>query len=619
MGVPSLFRYITEHYPDTIRSASPNEETDMLYIDFNAIIHRCCKHPMAPAPKDEDTIFMNIKAYLVNIVNLNRPKLLVYISTDGVAPRAKLNQQRSRRYQSTIEAAIEKKFSTKSVLEAEASEEAEISKEEFSFESNAITPGTGFMRRLDTFMNEFIKHQLTHSWKNLSVIYSSSDVPGEGEQKMLEFIKSQDKFSKFTHTIYSPDADIIFLGLSLHKLKIKIMRNDQNLETKQKREFCKFCQKKGHSEYYCGKVETWRYIYFDVEVLKRHLYVLFKSQIKRKFSFYRLIDDWVFLCFLAGNDFVPSLQCLDIRFGALEHIFFVLTYSFNGTGSYITDSGNVNFKSFMGVLRVLSKYENTYYYKKLESLREARKRFFNKLPVEEIWLHTGPGKSKYYEEKLGVKSDGGVEKVCKDYLRCLSWTFSYYYIGVKSWEFYYPHHYSPFAQDLIKVSEVDFSFVLGKPLKPLEQLMAVMPPLSRELLPGPLQALFEEFKEFYPEEIKVDMFDKLLAWQGVALLPFVDIKQMLPRIKEVTESLNLEDLYRNMKGQTLLYLPETSIFSDSLMSLYLNSANGVLFDSKAFVGKIRQYHNVCLPGDKSRIFDEEYENKTISAVFENIK
>lgn len=108
MGVPSLFRYITEHYPDTIRDISPNEETDMLYIDFNAIIHRCCKNPMAPAPKDEENIFTNLQDYLLNIVRLVNPEVLVYISTDGVAPRAKLNQQRARRYHSSIEPGLEK-------------------------------------------------------------------------------------------------------------------------------------------------------------------------------------------------------------------------------------------------------------------------------------------------------------------------------------------------------------------------------------------------------------------------------------------------------------------------------------------------------------------------------
>lgn len=619
MGVPSLFRYITDKYPDTIRPVTPEDKTDMLYIDFNAIVHRCCKHPMAPKPKDENEIFLNVQAYLSNIVELVEPRILVYIATDGVAPRAKLNQQRARRYHSSVETALERKFATKIELETDAQEELEVSKEEAAFESNAITPGTDFMKRLDDFINDFIKYQVTYDWKHLCVIYSSSNVSGEGEQKILEFIRSQKNFSELCHTIYSPDADIIFLGLSLHKLKVRLVRNDQNLETRQKREFCKACQKKGHSAFYCGNIKTWKYLYFDIEILKRHLYSLFKTQIKRKFSFHRIIDDWVFLCFLAGNDFIPNMQCFDIRFGALEHIFFILTYSFNSTGLYITESGNINTSAFKNVITLLAKHENTFYYKKLESLREARRRFFTKVPVEEIWLHTVAGKSKYYGEKLGATTEGDVENICRDYLECLSWILSYYYTGIKSWDFYYPHHYSPFAKDLIKVSSLDFNFVLGKPLRPLEQLMAVMPPLSKELIPAPMQVLFKEFQEFYPEDVRIDMFDRLLAWQGVALLPFLDIKAMLPRVRDIIEGIELCDMYKNIKGHTLLYLSESSAFFNLLYTLYMEARNGVVFDNKSFVGLIYQHYSASFPGKKSLFFGEEYENKTISVIFENIK
>lgn len=617
MGVPSLFRYITDQYPDTVRSVSPKDETDMLYIDFNAVIHRCCKPPTAPQPKDESTIFENVRAYLVNAVQLVNPKILVYISTDGVAPRAKLNQQRARRYHSSLEAMLCKKLASGS-SQIEGADEISAGAET-TFESNCITPGTDFMKRLDEFINEFLKYQLTHEWKELSVIYSSSNVPGEGEQKILDFIKSQKNFSRFKHTIYSPDADLIFFGLSLHKMNVKLMRNDNTWEAKQKREFCTTCQKKGHSVYYCGNYKAWKYVYFDIEVLKRHLHDLFSAQIKRKFVFDRIVDDWIFLCFLAGNDFIPTLQCFDIRFGALENILFVLTYNFNGTSAYITESGNVNFASLRNVLNILAKNENTYYYKKLDALREARRRMFTSVPGEEIWLHTVAGKKKYYEEKLGAKSDADVTRICSDYLRCLSWIFHYYYVGVKSWDFYYPHHFAPFAKDLASISSFDFKFEMGRPLKPLEQLMAVMPPLSRELLPPPMRVLFEEFKEFYPPDIKVDMFDKLLAWQGVALLPFFDIKLMLPRVKEIVDGMDLHDVYKNIKGNTLLYVSENNAFCSALSAIYSNAENGVTFDNKSFSGKIHQYHNAFLPGKMALFGDRQYENRTISVIFDNIK
>ena len=63
----------------------------------------------------------------------------------------------------------------------------------FKFDSNVITPGTEFMHRLSIALKEYIIQRQTteKEWQKLLIIFSDSSVPGEGEHKILDFIRSQ--------------------------------------------------------------------------------------------------------------------------------------------------------------------------------------------------------------------------------------------------------------------------------------------------------------------------------------------------------------------------------------------------------------------------------------------
>jgi 5'-3' exoribonuclease 1 len=86
------------------------------------------------------------------------------------------------------------------------------------------------------------------------------------------------------------------------------------------------------------------------------------------------------------------------------------------------------------------------------------------------------------------------------YVEGLQWVMHYYYSGVASWSWFYDYHYAPRVSgercypipspnlcntlsDLKGVGEMTFNFELGKPFRPFEQLMGVMPEASKELLP----------------------------------------------------------------------------------------------------------------------------------------
>ena len=126
MGVPAFFSWLAQKHPeilvdlDEARAQVYEQERclqgsvthtscpavslcDNLYLDFNGIIHPCCHPEDKPPPKDETEMFANVAALLDQLVATVRPGKLLLIAIDGVAPRAKMNQQRARRFRSAQE------------------------------------------------------------------------------------------------------------------------------------------------------------------------------------------------------------------------------------------------------------------------------------------------------------------------------------------------------------------------------------------------------------------------------------------------------------------------------------------------------------------------------------
>ena len=137
-------------------------------------------------------MFNNIYEYISRLISIVKPKNILYIAIDGVAPRAKMNQQRSRRFRAAYEAETLRN-KEKQLIEEWTHKGLTVPKLKEAFDSNIITPGTEFMAILSKCLKEYIINRLKFDtrWKHLTVFYNDANVPGEGEHKILDFIKSQ--------------------------------------------------------------------------------------------------------------------------------------------------------------------------------------------------------------------------------------------------------------------------------------------------------------------------------------------------------------------------------------------------------------------------------------------
>ena len=215
-------------------------------------------HPSAPAPTphppssfDYATFEVAFFALVDDIIARAKPRKVLYLAVDGIAPRAKLAQQRQRRFRSAAE---------RSKLHAEAARLKEARRESGlaapvslvpPFDTNAIKPRTLFMVKVAASLRKYVKIRLEEAnrtfgatdgegaskdpststttsetmmpvpdrakvWSGLAVILSDDSVPGEGEHKLLKFIRAQrclpDHDPSTHHCLVGSDADLILLA-----------------------------------------------------------------------------------------------------------------------------------------------------------------------------------------------------------------------------------------------------------------------------------------------------------------------------------------------------------------------------------------------------------------------
>ena len=121
-----------------------------------------------------------------------------------------------------------------------------------AWDSNAITPGTPFMDLLSNSLKYWVSYKMSTDpgWKDLKVIISDSSVPGEGEHKIVDWIRRQRSYPDWnantSHVIYGLDADLIMLSLATHEPYFRVLREDVFFQGSKEPQTCKKCGEPGH-------------------------------------------------------------------------------------------------------------------------------------------------------------------------------------------------------------------------------------------------------------------------------------------------------------------------------------------------------------------------------------
>ena len=488
MGIPSYYRLLCQKNKKTITNEYKKTDRTILCLDFNCIVYHCLsKIPLYENDELYEVLLIKeICNYVEHIYKSAGKPNGLFIAVDGVVPMAKMKQQRLRRFKSIFMEPYELENGVKVFGQK-------------SWDKNSITPGTLFMKKLHNALLD-----LCSKYTKWSI--SGYDEPGEGEHKVMNFIKSYN--DKATFLVYGLDADLILLSmLNSFDNTIYLMRevmefNSVVLDTFDKEQF----------------------LYLNIEELKKQL---FKNPKKE------YIEDYIMMMSLLGNDFVPHSISLTIKDGGYI-ILYNLLQKYHSTNMFLIKDSKIQWNVLKLFIKEIYNQEDTL----IEQMCKKKKQsyaFKGKTDYEQKMSSVYSLPSKWFVESEiynGTMIDGWKniyykrnekDKILFEYCKGLQWILDYYNGNPIEFDWYYPYMYSPLWDDLynyIDTQNHDVIYDIKPPITPDQQLALVLPVNSYNLIPDPKYKNFPiRYPHLFPIKFGVHSLGKKWIYECESNIP----------------------------------------------------------------------------------------------------